>query len=150
MKLYEFKVALDHDKKIYRIIRILGNQTLDTLHNIIFAAFNREEEHLYSFYMTKKATKSYNTRYKAPEYTSDYSGFSTASIFDPGRKSGSAKEIIDALQLKENDVFYYLFDFGDSWWHEVTLLSIAETDNAKGYPKIVKKAGRSPKQYPEF
>ncbi|MBW1985405.1 MAG: plasmid pRiA4b ORF-3 family protein, partial [Deltaproteobacteria bacterium] len=25
------------------------------------------------------------------------------------------------LNLAEKDKLYYLFDFGDDWWHEITL-----------------------------
>lgn len=48
------------------------------------------------------------------------------------------------------DIFYYLFDFGDCWWHEITLLSIIEVNKIQGYPKIFKKAGDSPDQYPNY
>ena len=69
MKVYKFKVALDYNKKIYRHIEILGNQTLCEFHDIIYKAFDRDEEHLYSFYLTRKVTRSLRLRYKSPEYT---------------------------------------------------------------------------------
>jgi hypothetical protein len=46
---YTLKVALEGDCGIWRKIAIRGGQSLDDLHCIIFDAFDREEEHLYSF-----------------------------------------------------------------------------------------------------
>ena len=53
MEVYTFKVALDSDKRTYRVIEIRGNQTMDAFHEIIFNAFDRDDEHLYSFYLTR-------------------------------------------------------------------------------------------------
>ena len=58
--------------------------------------------------------------------------------------------MVGSLGLEEKDKFYYLFDFGDCWWHEITLLSIINVEKKKGYPKIVKKVGESPPQYPDY
>ena len=52
MIVYSFKVALFYEKRIYRQIDILGSQTLEDFHNVIFRAFDRFDEHLYSFYIT--------------------------------------------------------------------------------------------------
>ena len=150
MVVYKFEVALYHDMATYRHIEILGNQTLDVLHKIIFDAFDRYDEHLYSFYLTRKVTKSLQKRYNSTEYTAS-EGLSDDFLFlDRKKKYSASKTKIDHLDLCEKDKLYYLFDFGDCWWHEITLLSMMETDQKKGYPKIVKKAGESPDQYPDY
>ena len=67
------------------------------------------------------------------------------------------KDMLDAEETKiedvnmiQGDVFYYLFDFGDEWWHELTVLKIREGEKTgRGYPKVTKKIGQSPDQYPE-
>ena len=43
-----------------------------------------------------------------------------------------------------------LFDFGDDWWHELSILKIEDASGSKGYPKITKKIGESPDQYPDY
>ena len=48
--IFIFKVALAGRKSIWRKIAMRGNQTLDDLHEAIFDAFDRYDEHLYSFY----------------------------------------------------------------------------------------------------
>ncbi len=147
MHIYQFKVALEYDKRTYRNIEILGNQTLKIFHDIIFNAFDRDEEHLYSFFITKKAIKSKQKRYSSPEYRGFIDDFSSEFGFD-GLNATTTE--IASLGLREKDKLYYLFDYGDSWWHEITLLSIHETKNKKGYPGIVKKSGKSPEQYPDY
>ena len=52
-----------HPEAPSRIIDIRGSQTLDDLHDVIFRAFNRYDEHMYEFQiggkkpMDKKATR---------------------------------------------------------------------------------------------
>ena len=150
MVVYRFKVALDHDKRTYRNIEILENQSLEDFHDIIFKAFERYDEHLYSFYITIKKTTSIQSRYKSPEYTcGEYFDDNFNSMFG-AQKYDALETQVGSLGLRVKDKIYYLFDFGDSWWHEVTLLSIDQTNNKKGYPKIVKIAGKSPPQYPDY
>ena len=45
---------------------------------------------------------------------------------------------------------YYLFDYGDEWWHEITLLSTYNSDKNLSFPKLIKKVGDSPDQYPDY
>ena len=65
-------------------------------------------------------------------------------------KFDAKKTNVEDLHLNVKEKMYYLFDFGDSWWHEITLLSISDTKSRNGYPKIVKKVGESPEQYPDW
>ncbi len=150
MFVYSFKVALDYNKRIYRIIDILGNQTLDDFHGIIFHAFNRYDQHLYAFYITKTATKSLRARINATEYVHPSGLQDFFSFYPVKKKHDASKAKIGNLNLQIKDKFYYLFDFGDSWWHEITLESIRDTAYTKGYPRITKTSGDSPDQYPEI
>lgn len=146
---YRFKVALFYDKRTYRQIDILDSQTLEKFHEKIFTAFDRFDEHLYSFFLTRVPQRGTNKIYDAPEYTV-LSTFDDNPFF-PGKKKYSAKGTkIASLGLREKERMYYLFDFGDSWWHEITLLSMHKVDKKSGYPKIIKKVGDSPDQYPDF
>jgi hypothetical protein len=55
-----------------------------------------------------------------------------------------------AKQHLNNEFFGYWFDFGDDWWHQVQVLSIADDSPKKKYPCITKKVGASPPQYANF
>ena len=148
MVVYCFKVALDHKKRIYRNIEILGSQTLDDFHHAIFSAFDRYDDHPYSFYLTRKATRSERTRFNSPEYTlmpSDSFQFRTGK-----KEHGTTNTKIATLLMKPKEKMYYLFDFGDQWWHEITLLSVVESNRMVTYPMITKRVGESPEQYPDF
>jgi hypothetical protein len=61
----------------------------------------------------------------------------------------SAETKIGNVGLCEKDVFHYLFDFGDDWWHRIRVQTIKEKKNAQKHIKIIKYVGKSPQQYPE-
>ena len=59
------------------------------------------------------------------------------------------KKIRD-LNLYEKGKFYYLFDFGDDWWHRIRVQNITETKSKKKHIKLIKSVGESPPQYPDY
>jgi hypothetical protein len=139
---YIFKVKLSHDKHIYREIAIRGDQTFAQLHETIFTAFDRYDDHLYSFFFTQ-GNKSRSRFSDAPEIT------------DPRNMEDSGyKEIYNAEETRINKFpmtpgrkFEYMFDFGDEWLHEVELLSVNPASPNGKYPAVVKRKGASPEQY---
>jgi Plasmid pRiA4b ORF-3-like protein len=148
-QLYVFKVSLSYSKKIWRRIEILGHQSLDQLHEIIFDAFDRYDQHMYSFYLTKQGSKSRNRFFDAPEFTHPFAleenfGFADKQIQD------ASKTKISDLPIKEKSKFEYLFDFGDEWLHVITLEKILDIFPNQKYPIVSKKVGDSPDQCPDF
>ncbi len=132
--IHRFKVSLRDKPDIWRIIKIKENQMLSSLHKAIFNAFDRSEEHQYSFFMSNKPYDKEN------EYTSP-------SLDTDGTGRLATRIRIDSLALHLGQKFLYLFDYGDEWWHEVELISVAEKVTRSNYPKVVKKQGKSPPQY---
>jgi enterochelin esterase-like enzyme len=49
--------------------------------------------------------------------------------------------------LSAKEFLYYLFDFGDEWWHQIRVESITDSPSKKKSIKIVEKVGDSPSQY---
>ena len=133
--IHRFKVSLRDKPNIWRIIEIKENQMLSSLHKAIFKAFNRFEEHPYSFFMSNKPYDKEN------EYTSP--GLDTH-----GMSRLATRIRIDSLALHSGQRFLYLFDYGDEWWHEVELIGVSEKVPRGSYPRVVKKQGKSPPQYP--
>lgn len=123
-----------------RTIEIRGDQTLEELHNAIFKAFDRFDNHLYEFQIGGKSPNDPKAR--------RYSFSSTDDEMMGGELAGDVREtIMDDLKLKKDKSFGYWFDFGDDWWHQINVLAI-EVKTPKGkYPKIIKKIGKSPPQY---
>ena len=145
MREYLFKVALEGTGRVWRVIAMQGHQTLDHLHHMIFVAFDREEEHLYSFYFPKIPSRR---AVAVREYTSPQS-FEDSGPFDDGRQFNAADAMFDDLQLKVGQRFEYLFDFGDSWCHQIKVQSIGPLTPGKRLPAIVERSGESPPQYPD-
>ena len=139
--LYVFKVKLKYRKSIWRKIAIRGDQTLRNLHDAIFQAFDRWDEHLYSFYFTKIPTsKSKSRLHGVPEYSDP--------LNEHARNAEQAS--ISELRLKPKAQFEYLFDYGDQWWHELVLEAVEAPEPGETYPKIVAARGDSPPQYPDM
>jgi hypothetical protein len=147
-KIYEIKVKLKHAKKIWRLIAIRGDQTLDDLHNAIFNAFDRYDEHLYSFYLLEPGAKGRRRRDGALEFTHPYN-FEGGDFFQDESVSNAAEVTIDDLNLEKGQVLEYVFDFGDNWEHEINVVRIEESAERKGYPRLLKQEGESPPQYPD-
>ncbi len=145
------KVALAYSKKIWRNIAIQDGHTLHDLHNIIFEAFDRDDEHMYSFFFPHSGKKlnPRKIRQSSDEYTHPYA-CEDREMFDSGSEAHDASAVtIESLDLTEGQVFYYLFDFGDEWWHEITVEKIDGTADDEKYPRIIERKGDSPEQYPD-
>ena len=134
--IHRFKVSLRDKPDIWRIIDIKGNQMLSSLHKAIFKAFDRFEEHQYSFFLSNKP------------YETESAYHSQGQDADETRKLATRIRI-DSIALYGGPKFLYLFDYGDEWWHEVDLLSVTQRVTRASYPKVVKKQGKSPPQYPK-
>jgi hypothetical protein len=145
--IFIFKVALKDSKSIWRKIALKGSQTLDDLHECIFDAFDRYDDHLYSFFFPPPGMKiARRIMQESLEYTCPYACEDTGPFGSDAENAAKAK--ITLLKLKPKQIFYYLFDFGDEWWHEITVEEIdAEADRGK-YPRVLDQKGKSPAQYP--
>lgn len=126
---------------VVRTIEILGGQTLSALHRAIFEAFDREEEHLYEFQIGGKGPQDPKAKcYRLPEALDDTFG---------GKPRGDTTQTtIGSLDLKIGQAFGYWFDFGDDWWHQLNVVDIKEVAPEGQYPKVAKREGGSPPQYP--
>lgn len=126
---------------IYRDIDVLSSATLGELHDAIFELFDRYDGHAWKFSFDTDDPYSREGRHYVPRF-----------LLEDMLGEGYAAEetTLDSLNLKDGDTFLYLFDFGDDWVHEITVLSSSEASpRARKLWKLVKKQGKSPDQYPE-
>lgn len=129
---------LKQNPEISRSIQIRGDQTLEDLHNAIFDAFDRFDEHMYEFQFGKGPNDPKGQRYVLPH------------AFDPHEPNVAGDVVettIAALGLKTNQAFGYWFDFGDDWWHQINVVAIDDEVAQGKYPKVAKRVGKSPPQY---
>ena len=122
-----------------RTIQIRGDQTLEDLHNAIFDAFDREEEHMYEFQIGGKRPMDPNAR----RYTLG------GEADDPGEASTGAVSdtTLDSLGLKVKQTFGYWFDFGDDWWHQINVVAVEDQAVRPKHTGVIKRVGHSPPQY---
>ena len=148
MHVYQLRVSIMGIPKLYRIIEASEGCTLDDLHQAIFEAFERFDAHLYSFFITGEDAKSIGKIVQSPEVTHPQA---MESIAGSGREQRSSyKTRLGDLRLQEKQVFHYLFDFGDEWWHRIRVQKVYEAPSGKKYVRVVKAVGESPPQYPDF
>ena len=141
--IHVLKVALMHDRRTYRSIGIRGDQSLKDLHYAIFQAFEMEEMHLYSFFLPPRPTTSKRVIMDSIEFTDPQAVFAAA-----GNEQYDASAIAIAnLALTLKQKFYYVFDWGDEWWFELTYQGVKDID-IDDPPKVIVKKGESPPQYP--
>lgn len=124
------------NRVICRWIEIRGDQTLEDLHEAIYSAFDRWDQHMYEFQFGKRPHDPAGSNY---------------GILDPGEKKknygDSRTTKLDDLKLKRDQVFGYWFDFGDDWFHQVEVERIESAIPTVTYPRVIKRQGKSPPQY---
>ncbi len=114
---YTFKVTYLDDPNVWRSIEIAGNQNLDTLHDAIQAAVDFDADHLYSFYMSNQAWDQ-GTEFAHPQADA---------------RSAAQVNIRD-LDLRMQQCFHYLFDYGDEHHFEVQLVDVNQDAPEADYP----------------
>jgi hypothetical protein len=135
----------DENPTVSRAIQIRGDQTLEDLHWAIFDAFDRFDEHLCEFQFGSRPQGRKNKRYVLP-----------MDMEDPWLGFGGPEETpedltrttIESLGLRRRRRFWYWFDFGDDWWHRIEVVDVDDTVPRGKFPKVVKRVGKSPPQYP--
>jgi hypothetical protein len=129
---------------VVRTIEIRGDQSLEQLHEALFAAFDREEEHMYEFQLGSRAPHDpKRKRYVLPRV------FKEATPGPHSPLGTVTRTTIGSLELKVEQAFGYWFDFGDDWWHEIKVIAIEEEVPKGKYPRMTKRVGESPPQYPD-
>ena len=124
---------------VSRTLQVLGSHSLEDLHDAIFDAFERIDDHLYEFRLAEHPDDVEAVVYVMPEEADGH----------PGQTIGGTTECtIGELGLAPEDIFFYWFDFGDDWWHRITVGAIAEEAPPGDYPCEIDRVGASPPQYP--
>ena len=128
------------NKEISRVIEIRGDQTLHQLHETIFQAYDRRDQHPYEFQLGRRPHDPAGPNYRHP--------FSSS---DRRRKNchDACSVTLDELKLEQHRAFGYWFDFGDDWFHQVDVERTEEAIPTVTYPRVVRRVGKSPPQYME-
>jgi len=136
---------LEQNPVVSRTMELRGDQTLQQLHYAIFAAFDREDEHMYEFQIGGTEPNDPDARrYVLP-------ALADGMVEDDEKPDGYVlSTTLGSLDLDEDETFFYWFDFGDSWWHEIMVMAIQENAPGEDYPRLTERVGESPPQYPDW
>ena len=116
----QFKIQIRDIKKppVWRRIVIPGNFTFHDLHNTIQSAFGWWDEHLYQF---QRHPFDGGWTVKEPDDEDD----------NWGERPEDAREtnVLTFIQHMGLEKFVYVYDFGDSWVHDITVEQIDHDAN---------------------
>ena len=130
--------------EVWREIEVAANQTLADLGNAIPLAFDFDDPHLWSFFLSGKAW----------DRATEYALHSEADL-----AGGPRPRAAGHTQLREvpfpgatgKKEFLFLFDYGDEWHFGVKLQRVTEqVESGAQYPRVVAGVGQAPPQYPEL
>jgi len=138
---------LKRRRSVWRSLVLRGDQTLEDLHEVIFTAFERYDDHLYSFYFPNASARRSALGKRPKEYTAPQ-GFEPGEPLGIDNRYNAARARLDELKFKVGQTFEYLFDFGDEWWHEIKVEAIGPSESLGKYPQTVEKRGFSPRSIP--
>jgi hypothetical protein len=113
---YVLRVSIKETKpSIWRELRVPADYTLGELHGILQIAFGWENDHLHSFTVN------------SVEY-----GMTNMGFDDGGGMADEDAVCLYDLNLQAKQKFSYLYDFGDSWEHEIRVSKIIPPEGATG------------------
>jgi hypothetical protein len=126
---YQIRITLQEiQPPIWRRIEVWEDITLAQLHTILQIVMNWEDYHLHEFTIGRRL-------YSVPDPDDD--------MYE--------RKVIDEQQVRLCEVvprvgtqFLYLYDFGDSWHHELLLEAIVMPDSKLQYPRCIAGERRTP------
>lgn len=137
MAIYRFRVELEDHEGILREIEIKSTQTFDDLHLAILNAFAFDTKHPAAFFYSD------DLWHMDEELVYKDLPFRPFNNPTPMNRAKIADYIDDPHQR-----YVFLYDYEEGWTFLVELINIdPSVGAATGYPKLVKTAGDSPKQY---
>jgi hypothetical protein len=129
---YAFKVKFKWAKRVYRIIELRSEQTLDDLHYAIQRAIHWDADHLYSFFVGGMA---HDGRYRV------------SCPYEEDSPPWTDEAVVGGLGLTKGHKFLYYFDYGDCHEFEVEVVDVRPQAEAGDYPRVVDAKGDAPPQY---
>jgi Plasmid pRiA4b ORF-3-like protein len=122
--LYDLRIAIRHiDPPIWRRVIVWWVTPLDHLHRVIQELFGWQDYHLYRFEIGDQEYEA-----PGPESTAE----------------DSTEVSLGQLGLRTGDTFTYVYDFGDDWELEISILETPLINHETSYPYCVDGARAGP------
>ncbi len=123
VKLRGFKVSVD--------LSVPEDATFDQLHTVLNSVFRRDDEHLYRFECEDGCI----------------------AVCDEEELEGSntvlASKCFLGHHLENGSKFYYLYDYGDEWEHDITVKQVVLAEPENCHFNLMRITGEIPNQYPD-
>jgi pRiA4b ORF-3-like protein len=143
VRILEGYFAPSNARSVWREIEIAANQTVEELGNAIPLAFDFDDPHLWSFFLSGRAW----------DHESEYALHSEPDPFGGPRARAARRALIrdvpwpGASGKKE---FLFLCDYGDEGHFGVKLVrQLSTMETGARYPRVVAQQGDAPPQYPD-
>jgi hypothetical protein len=138
MRIYRFRVLIDHPSEAFRDIEIASEQTFLDLHKAIKDAFAFIGQEMASFYVSDPEWN------KGPEIPLADLGF--------GMDGEQAPAIMDQVLISDHirsteQRFIYAYDFLHMWIFLVELIHAAPPEPGVEYPRVVMSMGTAPDEH---
>lgn len=145
METHIFKTHVFRDKKISRDIEIKENASLYKLAEAIVGAYDFGFDHAFGFFSKIAESRYFDSerKYKL------FADMEDEGIEPTGDKSVK-KTKIGEVWKNIGDKMLFLFDYGDNWLFVVELIGFGAAEPKTKYPRVLKKSGQAPEQYPEI
>lgn len=143
MKTHIFKTNLFRNKKIIREIEVLENLNLYKLAETIVNVYGFDFDHAFGFFST------IGERYFDSERKYEFFTDMEDEGIEPTGAASVKKTKISEVWKNIGDKMLFLFDYGDNWLFVVELIGFGAAEPKTKYPRVTKKVGQAPEQYPE-
>jgi predicted XRE-type DNA-binding protein len=118
-RVYQIKVTLTgSEPPIWRRLVVPGSISLAALHRILQISMGWDDDHLHAFQAAKRRARRW------PE---------------PGELDLDDEERVhlDQVLAREKSVMVYMYDFGDSWEHDIVVEKILASSDGVGVPSCI-------------
>jgi hypothetical protein len=137
MRIYRFRVLIDHRSEAFRDIEIGSEQTFLDLHTAIKDAFAFIGQEMASFYVSDEAWG------KGPEIPLADLGFA---------EEGDVPALMDQVYISDHirstsQRFIYAYDFLHMWMFMVELIGASDPEAGVQYPRVVMSMGTAPDEH---
>lgn len=137
MRIYRFRVLIDHESEAFRDIEIGSEQTFLDLHNAIKEAFGFIGQEMASFYVSDEAWD------KGPEIPLADLGFS-----EEGETPALMNEVYISDHIRSTSQrFVYAYEFLHMWMFMVELIQAGDPVPGVTYPRVVLSMNEAPSEH---
>lgn len=137
MRIYRFRVLIDHPNEAFRDIEIASEQTFLDLHKAIKDAFAFIGQEMACFYVSDEEWN------KGPEIPLADLGFA-----DDGEVPALMHEVLISDHIRgTRQRFIYAYDFLHLWMFLVELIHAGDPEPGVQYPRVVLSMGSAPDEH---